>query len=125
MNDTTARNTRKNFSKFAFEIVEDEVEKADDAHIQHLVDQDHAGYESPRARAIKLRARMLQFHSIYNAAWHVRFAQHGRPLFRTDKIAEFVEVLRRDLEHCEDPEALIYAVADALTAYPRGLPWEG
>jgi transcriptional regulator with XRE-family HTH domain len=81
--------------------------------------------ESSRTRAIKLRARMLQFNDVYGAAWFVRMAQHGAPDYRRQKIQAFMEVLRRALNRCGDEEALIYAVADALTAYPNGLPWEG
>ncbi len=115
----------KDFPQFAFWIVEDEEQKAEDARTEHLREPDAGRYESPRVRAVKLRARMLQYHSIYNAAWNVRSAQHGRCEYRTEKIEKFVEILRSELARCEDPEALIYAVADALTAYPRGLPWEG
>lgn len=80
--------------------------------------------ESPHVRAVKLRARMLFFHDLYNSAWFVRMAQHGAVEFRRQKVQNFAAVLRRELEHCKDEEALIYAVADALTAYPRGLPWD-
>ena len=79
--------------------------------------------ESPHVRAVKLRARMLQFQEIYNAAWFVRMAQHGASVYRRQKVRAFTQALRRELENCSDPEALIYACADALTAYPRGLPW--
>ena len=80
--------------------------------------------ESSRARAIKLRARMLQFHNIYGAAWHVRASQHGAPDYRRRKVENFMVELRRALEHCGDDEALIFAIADSLTAFPHGLPWE-
>lgn len=93
-------------------------------HNAHLIDDDGPGVESPGVRAKRLRARMLQFNELYNLAWHVRAAQHGREGFRLDKVDEFAKVLLRELQNCKDPEALLYAVADALTAYPRGLPWE-
>jgi hypothetical protein len=80
--------------------------------------------ESSRTRAIKLRARMLQFHDVYNAAWSVRASQHGAPAYRRQKVENFMVVLRRALEHCGDDEALIFAVADSLTAFVHGLPWE-
>lgn len=92
----------------------------------HLLPEEPGGlYRSPRERAASLRARMLQFHGIYNAAWHVRYTQHGAPDQRQRKVEQFVKALRRELEGCHDPEALIFAVADSLTAFPRGLPWEG
>lgn len=80
--------------------------------------------ESARVRAEKLRARMLQFRDVYNGAYFVRMAQHGAPEYRREKVAAFTATLRRVLTNCRDEEALIYAVADALTAYPRGLPWD-
>jgi type I site-specific restriction endonuclease len=94
------------------------------ARMAHLDELDDKARESPHVRAVKLRARMRQYSSIYNAAWHVRAAQHGAPEQRARKIADFVRVLRAELERTKDQEAFIYAVADALTAYPRGLPWE-
>ena len=81
--------------------------------------------ESPRVRAVRLRTRMLQFHTIYNAAWSVRASQHGAPDYRSRKVALFVDALRKELEDCKDEEALIFAIADSLTAFPRGAPWEG
>lgn len=81
-------------------------------------------FESKTVRAAKLRARMLHFHDIYNEAWWVRMAQHGAPHYRREKVDRFIKILRRELENCEDPEALILAVADALTAFPHGVPWE-
>lgn len=107
--DTTKKKTRKNIPILA----------------AHLLPEEEGGlYESSRVRSAKLRARMLQFHKIYNAAWHVRYAQHGSQDYRDRHIAHFVYVLKSALKNCEDPEALLYAIADALTAYPRGLPWE-
>ncbi len=111
--DTNARKARKNIRQFKFWIV-----------AGPEPDDEGSGYESPRTRAAKLRARMLQFHRIYNAAWMVRYAQFGRADYRQEKIDKFVAVLKKELEQCDDTEALIYAVADALTAYPRGCPWE-
>lgn len=81
-------------------------------------------FESKTVRAANMRARMLQFHDIYNEAWWVRMAQHGAPHYRREKVERFVKVLRRELENCEDPEALILAVADSLTAFAHGVPWE-
>jgi transcriptional regulator with XRE-family HTH domain len=80
--------------------------------------------ESPRVRAVKLRARMLEFNDIYNAAWFVRASDHGSPDYRAEKVVRFMKTLRLELENCRDPEALIFAIADALTAFPHGLPWE-
>ena len=94
--------------------------------LQHLLPEKEGGvYESSRVRSAKLRARMMRFNKIYNAAWMVRHAQHGTPEQREAKVREFINVLRRELEKCRDPEALIFAVADSITAFPHGLPWEG
>jgi hypothetical protein len=89
-----------------------------------LPNDDGKSCESPKMRAVKLRARMLQFNGIYNAAWFVRMAEHGAPDYRAEKVARFLNALKRELENCRDPEALIFAIADSLTAFPRGLPWE-
>lgn len=86
--------------------------------------KDDGPRESSRVRAEKLRARMLVFRDIYNTAYFVRMAQHGAPDYRREKVETFTATLRRTLEHCSDEEALIYAIADALTAYPHGLPWD-
>jgi hypothetical protein len=72
-----------------------------------------------------MRARMFQFSEVYNAAWMVRYAQHGMPEYRAKQVEKFAEVLRRELANCRDPEALLFAVADALTSFPSGTPWEG
>ena len=82
-------------------------------------------YESPHTRAVKLRARMAQFTEIYEAAWMVRHAQHGKPEYRQKKVEKFMSVLKVEMENCRDPEALMFAVADAITAFPYGVPWEG
>lgn len=94
-------------------------------HTLHLRDEDGGErLERPGDRAKRLRARMLQFNKIYNLAWHVRSAQHGREGWRQDKVERLKNALLKELQKCKDPEALLYAVADALTAYPNGLPWE-
>ena len=80
--------------------------------------------ESASVRAARLRKRMHRFQTLYNAAWFVRAAQHGSPPRLQEKIAYMMSVLRRELENCQDDEALLYAIADALTADSR-LPWEG
>jgi hypothetical protein len=82
-------------------------------------------WQSRRARASALRERMQVFSSIYNAAWLIRDSQHGCANRREDLVRQFVAVLAIELRDCRDYEALIFAVADALTASPNGLPWEG
>jgi len=82
---------------------------------------------SGRERANMLRERMHRFSSIYNAAWGVRDAAFGGNHDRKrGNIETFAEVLMKELWNCDDPEALIYAVADAIMANTRGgIPWEG
>lgn len=82
-------------------------------------------WQSRRARAAALRERMQFFSAIYNAAWMVRDSQHGSADRRDLCIRRFVAVLIRELRDCRDPEALIFAVADSITASALGVPWEG
>jgi hypothetical protein len=109
MNDTTAKKPRKKFLRIPVFDPPPEARR----------------WESPRERAAKLRARMFQFNRIYNAAYMVRYTQHGSPEYRAKQVKKFVAVLRRELENCGDPEALIFAVADAITSFSSGMPWEG
>lgn len=76
-------------------------------------------------RAVKLRARMSKFSAIYQAAWMVRYTQHSNPEVRQAKVEMFMRTLRSAMEKCRDQEALMFAVADALTSFPYGVPWEG
>ena len=82
-------------------------------------------FESSRVRAGRLRGRMSQFDSIYHAAWMVRYTQHAKPEIRQARVDEFMRALKIEMENCRDPEALMFAVADAITAFPYGVPWEG
>lgn len=77
-----------------------------------------------KSRAIELQQRMKAFGGIYNAAWLVRDSWHGSALRRRERVWKFANVLARELQQCRDCEALIYAVADALTSSPNGVPWE-
>lgn len=138
--NSSVKKPRKDFSGFAFEIIEEvtdqatapDVESPKQAHIRrppnalHLLPPEETGvkWESARTRAAKLRARMLQFNRVYNAAWRVRYFQHGAPAARAEAVEKFVAVIQRELRNCKDPEALIFAIADALSAFPRGAPWE-
>lgn len=81
--------------------------------------------ESSRVRVLKLRARMSEFTAIYQAAWMVRYTQHAKPVVRQATAEAFMRTLKMEMKNCRDPEALIFAVADAITAFPYGLPWEG
>ncbi len=78
-----------------------------------------------RRRAAELRARMAGFCDIYNAAWMVRYFQHGDSARREKAARDLCQVLANELTKCTDPEALIFAVADSITCSPHGLPWEG
>lgn len=82
-------------------------------------------FVSRRERAARLRARMAQFSTIYNAGYMVRDAMHGPDERRQDYAWRFLAVLQNEVKTCHDAEALIYAVADAITASPHGVPWEG
>lgn len=113
MDDTTAKKPRKKFLRIPVFEPPPEASPA-------------GRRETPRERAAKLRARMFAFNAIYNAAYMVRYTQHGRPDYRADQVKKFLRVLERELQNCEDPEALIFAIADALTSFPGGgTPWEG
>ena len=94
------------------------------ARLKSALDYPRGTIESSTMRAARLRARMARFKAIYNAAWFVRAAQHGAPANLQKKIKRLMNALRRELENCQDDEALLYAIADALTADSR-LPWEG
>jgi len=82
-------------------------------------------WESKRTRAAKLRERMQCFPSIYNAAWMVRDSWHGSAHRRDECMRRLVAVFLSELKECRDVEALIFAVADAITASAHGVPWEG
>jgi DNA-binding transcriptional regulator YiaG len=83
--------------------------------------ESRAGY---RGRVRQLQERMSVFSSIYNAVWLVRHSWYGPAMQRQEYVWQFVNVLARELQDCHDYEALIYAVADALTCSPHGVPWE-
>ena len=72
-----------------------------------------------------MRARMLKFDEIYNAAWMLRSAQHGSEDNKNERVQKLIAVLKGAIEKGDDPEALIFAVADSMTAFPYGVPWEG
>ncbi len=78
-----------------------------------------------RQYAVRMRDRMKRFRSIYNAAWYVRHAENQEPIYREQKMREFWDACRKELDGCRDIEAFTYAVADALTCYRMGYPWEG
>lgn len=119
VNHTTATRWQKGLSRVPLAAL-----KLITFRVEGVLPRDDEPRESSRIRAARLRARMLHFHDIYNAAWFVRMAQHGAPGYHRQKVERFVSVLKRELAECRDPEALIFAVADSLTAFPRGLPWE-
>lgn len=79
-----------------------------------------------RQQAAKWQERMLKFHRIYNAGWQVRHHMYQRNAeMRLYAINQFWRVMMQEAAKCDDPEALLYAVADAITSNPLGLPWEG
>lgn len=129
------KNSNTDFAKFAFWVEEPTPRKK---FIQVPLPEAFPGtfpdafpgekaekYQSPHVRAIKLRARMAEFTEIYQAAWMVRHAQHGKPEYRQAKVEKFMCALKTEMENCRDKEALMFAVADAITAFPYGVPWEG
>ena len=67
---------------------------------------------------------MHKFSEIYNAGWAVRNAYFGPDQRRHDMMMRFLAALLLALQTSQDYEALIYAVADTLTASPHGVPWE-
>lgn len=78
-----------------------------------------------RQYAVRMRVRMHRFSKIYNAAWFVRHVESAEQSYRDQKMQEFWRVCVQELSDCKDIEAFTYAVADALTAYRYGFPWEG
>lgn len=78
-----------------------------------------------RAYALRLRDRMKNFRSVYNTAWFVRHSEVQERHYREQKMREFWEACQKELADCKDIEAFTYAVADALTSYRYGFPWEG
>ncbi|MBI3916247.1 MAG: hypothetical protein HY322_04505 [Betaproteobacteria bacterium] len=78
-----------------------------------------------RQHAVRLRDRMKKFAAVYNTAWFVRHSEVQAREYREQKMRAFWAACRQELEACEDIEAFTYAVADALTAYRYGFPWEG
>ncbi len=120
--DTTNKKTRKNNPRLA-RLLRNErgLEKA----LRQIPVFPEDNQWSPRRSARELRARMTQFSNIYHAAWFVRYASVSfESEYRNQKIDAFWEALLKELEKCEDREALLYAVADSITAFPHGLPWE-
>lgn len=78
-----------------------------------------------RGYAVRLRDRMKKYQAVYNAAWFIRHAESTERHYREQKMRAFWNVCVKEFEHCNDIEAFTYAVADALTCYRFGFPWEG
>ena len=78
-----------------------------------------------RQYAVRIRDRMRRFAKIYNAAWFVRHVESSQQAYRDQKMHDFWRVCMQELNDCKDIEAFTYAVADALTSYRYGFPWEG
>jgi hypothetical protein len=78
-----------------------------------------------RQYAVRLRDRMKQHRAIYNAAWFVRHSEATAQEYREEKMREFWQTCMTEFQNCGDIEAFTYAVADALTCYRYGFPWEG
>lgn len=79
-----------------------------------------------RQKALQLEERMQKFSTIYNAAWMVRHNMHGHNQDeRMKAILRMWLVIFDEARKHEDPEALLYAICDAVTCNPLGLPWEG
>jgi len=81
-------------------------------------------WRNRRERAAELRERMAVFAAIYNAGWLVRDSYFGSRQLNDQRILQFVAVLISELRDCRDAEALMFAVADALTASKHGVPWD-
>ena len=81
-------------------------------------------FVSRRQRAMELEARMLKLSSIYNAAALLRDSWHGPAARRMHCAKQWAEVVAQELQRGSDPEAAVYAVADALYCSPLGVPWE-
>lgn len=78
-----------------------------------------------RQYAVRLRDRMKQHRAVYNAAWFVRHSEATAQEYREEKMHEFWQTCMAEFRNCSDIEAFTYAVADALTCYRYGFPWEG
>jgi len=78
-----------------------------------------------RHYVIRLRDRMKRFKGIYNKAWFVRHSEMQEREYREERMREFWGACQKELADCKDLEAFTYAVADALTSYRFGYPWEG
>jgi hypothetical protein len=77
-----------------------------------------------RQRVAELQARMLRFSAVYNAATVLRDAWHGSAGRRHECVVALAAVVARELQQTQDPEALLYALADSLYCSPHGVPWE-
>lgn len=86
-----------------------------------LVPDASLGY---RGRVLHMQARMQAFSSVYNAAWHVRNSWFGPTMRQQESVWRLVNEMVRELRNCADFEALLYALADALTLSPQGVPWK-
>lgn len=80
---------------------------------------------SRRERAAQVRERMQRFSAIYNAGWLMRDTYFGPAQRREQYAVRFIAVLLQEMRSTRDYEALLYAVADALTCSSLGVPWEG
>lgn len=137
MQASVMKNANPDFSKFAFwveeapqrnKVIQEPLPEASPGTFPDAFPGEGRGpqkRESSHVRAVKLRARMAKFTEIYQAAWMVRYTQHSNPEVRQAKVAKFMSALKIEMENCRDPEALMFAVADALTSFPYGVPWEG
>lgn len=78
-----------------------------------------------RERAAALEQRMLRFSGVYNAAALLRDSWHGAEARREECARGLASAVLVALQAPGvDAEAVLYAVADALTASPLGTPWE-
>jgi len=81
-------------------------------------------FRTRRERAAELEERMHQFSGIYNAGWIVRNAYFGPEQRLHESVMQFIAVMLTELRETRDYEALVFAIADTLTASPHGVPWE-
>ena len=81
-------------------------------------------FRNRRERAVEMRERMQQFAEIYNAGWALRDAYFGPDQRRERAMMKFLATMLDALRTTDDYEALIYAIADTVTASKHGVPWE-
>jgi hypothetical protein len=81
-------------------------------------------FRSRRERAAEMQERMSKFSAVYNAGWMVRNYYFGPEHRQREAAQKLVAVFLQELGLTDDYEALLFALGDALTCSPHGVPWE-